>query len=86
MHVCFVSQKTPIALHLIFSILFNCSPTANVGVSSSTLADWNILLGEAGKLIFRKRFASSQYDFHIWSDDSNKGGKERHINIVGVHT
>ena len=70
-------------LHLIFSILFNCSPPTNV-VSPSTMADWNILLGEADKLILRKRFASSQYDFHVWSDDSNKGGEERHI--VGVHT
>ena len=24
------------------------------------------------------------YDFHVWSDDSNKGGEERHV--VGVHT
>ena len=84
-HACLLSsQKTPIALHLIFSILFNCSPPANVVVSPSTLADWNILLGEADKIILRKRFASSRYDFHVWSDDSNKGGEERHI--VGVHT
>ena len=78
------SQKTPIALHLIFNILFNCSPPMNVVVSPTTLADWNVLLGEADKLILRKRFASSKYDFHVWSDDSNKGGEERHI--VGVHT
>ena len=59
-HACLLSsQKTPIALHLIFSILFNCSPPANVVVSPSTLADWNILLGEADKIILRKRFASS---------------------------
>ena len=84
-HACLLSsQKTPIALHLIFSISFNCSPPANVVVSPSTLADWNILLGEADKLILRKKLASSRYDFHVWSDDSNKGGEERHI--VGVRT
>ena len=84
-HACLMSsQKTPIALHLIFNILFNCSRPMNVVVSPTTLADWNVLLGEADKLLLRKRFASSKYDFHVWSDDSNKGGEERHI--VGVHT
>ena len=86
-HACLLSsQKTPMALHLIFSILFNCSPPTNVVhvVAPSTMADWNILLGEADKLILRKRFASSQYDFLVWSDDSNKGVEEWHI--VGVHT
>ncbi|XP_068721450.1 uncharacterized protein [Montipora capricornis] len=81
-HACLLSnQKAPIALHLIFSILFNCSPPKNLIVSPTTLSDWNVLLD---KLILCKRFANSKYDFHVWSDDSNKGGKERHI--VGVHT
>ena len=84
-HACLLSsQKTPVALHLIFNILFNCSPPTNLVVSPTTLADWNVLLGEADKLILCKRFANSKYDFHVWSDDSNKGGEERHI--VGVHT
>ena len=48
------SQKTPIALHLIFSLLFNYSPPTNVVVSPFTLPNWNILLGEADKLIFCK--------------------------------
>ena len=83
--VCLLSsRKTPIAFHLIFSILFNCSPPASLVVSQTTLSDWNVLLGEADKLIVLKRFRNSKYDFHIWSDDSNKGGEERHI--VGVHT
>ena len=74
-HACLLSsQKTPIAFHLIFSILFNCSPPANLVVSPTTLSDWNVLLGEADKLILLKRFGNSKYDFHIWSDDSNKGG------------
>ena len=77
-------QKTPVALHLIFNILFNCSPPTNFIVSPTTLSDWNVLLGEADKLILRKRFSNSKYDFHLWSDDSHKGGEERHI--VGVHT
>ena len=76
-------EKTSIALHLPFSILFNCSPATNDVVSPSTVADWTIEL-EADKLILRKSFGSSQYDFHVWSDDSNKNGEERHV--VGVHT
>ena len=36
------------------------------------------------KVILRKRFSNSKYDFHVWSDDSHKGGEERHV--VGVHT
>ena len=84
MHLCYFYQKTPVALHLIFNILFNCSPPTNFIVSPTTLSDWNVLLGEADKLILRKRFSNSKYDFHLWSDDSHKGGEERHI--VGVHT
>ena len=86
-HACLLSsQKTPIAFHLIFSILFNCSPPANLVVSPITLSDWNVLLGEADKLIVLKRFRNSKYDFHIWSDDSNKGGGGEERHIVGVHT
>ena len=61
-HACLLSsQKTPIALHLMFSILFNCSPPTNVAVSPSTMADWNILLGEADKLILRIGNTISMY-------------------------
>ncbi|PFX22700.1 Zinc finger MYM-type protein 1 [Stylophora pistillata] len=60
------------------------APPTNFVVSPSTLSDWNVLLGEADKLILLKRFSNSKYDFHLWSDDSHKGGEERHI--VGVHT
>ena len=58
------SQKTPIVLHLIFNILFNCSPQTNVVVSPSTLADWNILLGEADKLILRKQFVANMISMY----------------------
>ena len=34
--------------------------------------------------IFLVRYSYSEYDFHLWSDDSFKGGEERHV--VGVHT
>ena len=84
-HACLLSyQKTPVALRLIFNILFNCSPLKNFVVSPTTLSDWNVLLGEAYKLILRKRFSNSNYDFHLWSNDYHKGGKKRHI--VGVYT
>ena len=36
------------------------------------------------KLILRKRFSNSEYYFNLWSDDSHKGGEERHV--MGVHT
>ena len=34
--------------------------------------------------IFLVSYSYSEYDFHLWSDDSFKGGEERHV--VGVHT
>ena len=45
MHLCYFYQKTPVALHLIFDIFFNCSPQQT---------DWNVHLGEANKLILCK--------------------------------
>ena len=80
-HAFLSSQKKPIAFHLIFSILFNCSLPTNLVVSPTTLSDWNVLLREADKkknttekLILLTRFRNSKYDFHIWSDHFNKGG------------
>ena len=76
-HACLLSyQKTPVALRLIFNILFNCSPLKNFVVSPTTLSDWNVLLSEADKLILRKCFSNSKYDFHLWSNDYHKGGKK----------
>ena len=50
----------------------------------ATLAKKNTL-GEADKINLRTCFAASQYDFHLWADDSKIGGNERHV--VGVpHT
>ena len=50
----------------------------------STLAKKNTL-GEVDKINLRTCFAASQYDFHLWADDSKIGGNERHA--VGVpHT
>ena len=46
-------QKTPVAFHLIFNILFDFSPPTNFVVSPTTISDWNVLLGEADKLILR---------------------------------
>ena len=51
MHLCYFYQKTPVALHLIFNILFNCRPLTDFIVSPTTLSDWHVLLGEADKLI-----------------------------------
>ncbi|RMX58814.1 hypothetical protein pdam_00012871, partial [Pocillopora damicornis] len=49
---------TPVALHLIFNILLDCSPPTNLAVSLTTLSDWNVLSGEADKLILRKHFSN----------------------------
>ena len=50
----------------------------------ATLAKKNTL-GEEDKINLRTCFAASQYDFHLWADDSKIGGNERHA--VGVpHT
>ena len=70
------SQKTPIAFHLIFSILFNCSPPANLVVSQTTLSDWNVLLGEADKLIVLKRFETARMIFTSGVMIPTKGGKK----------
>ena len=32
----------------------------------------------------RESFKDSPYEAHIWADDSNKGGSDRHV--VGIHT
>ena len=70
-HACLLfNQRTPVALHLIFNILLDCSPPTNLAVSLTTLSDWNVLSGEADKLISRKHFSNYKYDFHLWSDDS----------------
>ena len=65
---------------------FGCNPPTQFVPSPLlvTLAKSNTL-GEVDKINLRTRFAASQYDFHLWADDSKKGGNERHA--VGVpHT
>lgn len=56
-------QKTPVALHLIFNILFDCSPPTKFIVSPTTLSDWNVLLGEANKLNFTQALFKFQVGF-----------------------
>ena len=76
-HACLLSsQKTPIAFHLIFNILFDCSPPANLVVSPTTLSDWNVLLGEADKLILLKRFRTASMIFTSGVMIPTKGGKK----------
>ena len=52
--------------------------------SSLTIASWNLYLGEFDKIHLRESFKASRYETHIWADDSNKGGSDRHV--VGIHT
>ena len=84
-HTCMLSfQKASMAIDLCFNLFFGCNPPTQFVPSPSTLAIWNNILGEVDKINLRTRFAASRYDFHLWADDSNKGGNERHV--VGVHT
>ena len=84
-HTCMLSfQKASLAIDLCFNLFFGCNPPTQFVPSPSTLAIWNNTLGEVDKINLRTLFAASQYDFHLWADDPNKGGNERHV--VGVHT
>ena len=80
-------QKTSPATDHCFNFrFFGCNPPTQFVRSplSATLAKKNTL-GEVDKINLRTRFAASQYDSHLWADDSKKGGNERHA--VGVpHT
>ena len=84
-HTCMLSfQKTSLALELCFDLFFGCNPPPDFIPSPSTLSIWNNILGEADRINLRNRFSASKSDFHLWADDSNKGGNDRHA--VGVHT
>ena len=80
-------QKASLATDHCFNFrFFGCNPPTQFVRSPvlATLAKKNTLR-EVDKINVRTRFAASQYDFHLWADDSKKGGNERHA--VGVpHT
>ena len=80
-------QKASLATDLCFNFrFFGCNPPTQFLPSPLlvTLAK-NNTLGEVDKINLRTLFAASQYDFHLWADDSKKGGNERPA--VGVpHT
>eukprot|EP00117_Sycon_ciliatum_P005381 scpid48283/ scgid9350/ len=80
------NQKMAQALSLSHVLLTGKEPTANLGtsVSPSTIADWNVLLAEVDKALLQEKLASNVYDTHVFADDSNKRGEERHM--VGIHT
>ena len=84
-HTCMLSfQKASLATDHCFNFrFFGCNPPTQFVRSPllATLAKINTL-GEVDKINLRTRFAASQYDFHLWADDSKKSG-----NAVGVpHT
>lgn len=84
-HTCLLSfQKASLVIELCFDLFFDCPPPANFVPSPATLSSWNIYLGEVDKMHLRTKFKDSPYESHIWADDSNKGGCDRHV--VGVHT
>ena len=58
---------------------FGCNPPTQFvrSLLLATLAKKNTL-GEVDKINLRTHFAASQYDFHLWADDSKIGGNERH--------
>ena len=80
-------QKISLATDHCFNFrFFGCNPPTQFVCSPllATLAKKNTL-GEVDKINLRTCFAASQYDSHLWADDSKKGGNDRHA--VGVlHT
>ena len=71
------------AIDLLFDVFFGVLSPVNFVSSPATLPSWNTILAEVDKINSRKRFSDNPYEFHIWADDSNKGGSDRHV--VGVH-
>ena len=78
------NQKLSLTLDLIFTLLFNCDPPTNFIISPTTVSDWNILLGEADKITLKSMLKHSEFEIHLWGDDSHKGSEERHV--FGCHT
>ena len=84
-HTCLLSfQKTSLVIELCFNLFFGRSPPAYFVPSPATLSAWNIHLGEVDKIHLRSKFKDSSFEAHIWADDSNKGGSDRHV--MGIHT
>ena len=76
-HTCLLSfQKASMAIDLCFNLFFSKPPPARFVPSPATLSSWNAILGEVDKINLRKKFVDSPYDFHIWTDDSNKAGND----------
>ena len=81
-----ISESLP-STDLCFNFrFFSCNPpTQFVPSPLSVRLAKNNTPGEVDKINLESRFAASQYDFHLWADDSKKDGNERHV--VGVpHT
>eukprot|EP00117_Sycon_ciliatum_P032485 scpid45126/ scgid25179/ len=80
------NQKASLALHLAHQIFTGEDPTKELGtsVSPSAITKWNVLLGEVDKQLLREVLTTTTSDIHVFADDSNKRGEDRHM--VGVHT
>ena len=76
-------QKVSLVIDLCFDLSFGCAPPANFVPSPATVSSWNVCLGEVNKIHLRTKFKDSPCEAHIWADDSNKGGSDRHV--VGIH-
>ena len=63
---------------------FNQNPLPHFVISPSTIADWNLLLGEVDKIMLTELLSKTKYEIHLWGDDSHKNNEERHV--FGVHT
>ena len=69
-------QKASLATQLIFVFnfrFFGCNPPTQFLPSPLLVTlTKNNTLGEVDKINLRTLFAASQYDFHLWADDSKK--------------
>ena len=87
-------QKVSLVIDLCFDLFFGCATPANFVPSSATVSSWNVYFGEVDKIYLRTKFEDSLYEGHIWADDSNKGGSDRHVvgmeqpsrEARGIHT
>ena len=73
-----------LVIDLCFDLFFGCAPPANFVPSPATVSSWNVCLGKVDKIRLRTTFKDSPYEAHIWADDCNKVGSDRHV--VGIHT
>ena len=73
------NQKAALALHLNHHIRTGEAPHKGLGttISPTTLAEWNLLLGEVDKSVLKDELSTIEFDIAVFADDSNKRGEDQ---------